>query len=100
MIYFPTMSTINSKNFLENYHSGESPYSFGGKKHVQDNINIPNQALNKNLSKSDVYTEFREFKKAKFTPPLRTYKANYLREADLMFFTHPDFAKVNDSRLY
>ena len=66
------MSAMNSKDFLKNYHSGETPYSFGGKKHVQDNVNIPNKALDKNLSKSGVYTEFREFKKPKFTPPIRT----------------------------
>ena len=94
------MSAMNSKDFLKNYHSGETPYSFGGKKHVQDNINIPNKALDKNLSKSGVYTEFREFKKPKFTPPIRTYEPDYLWEADLMFFTHPDFAKVNEGRLY
>ena len=94
------MSRINSKKLLENYHSGEVPYSFGGKRHIQDYIDITNQDLDKQLSKSDVYTEFKEFKKPKFTPPIRTYEANYLWEADLMFFTHPDFAKANDGKIY
>ena len=94
------MATINSEEFLDSYHSGQSPYSFGGKPHVKEYVNISNKALDKNLSKSDIYTEFKEFRKPKFTPPIRTYEKDYLWEADLMFFTHPDFAKVNDGQLY
>lgn len=94
------MTTINSKEFLDSYHRGQLPFSFGGKHHVKDYVDISNADLDKNLSKSDVYTEFREFRKPKFTPPIRTYGKNYLWEADLMFFTHPDFAKVNDGKLY
>ena len=76
------MASINSKDFLDSYHHGQAPYSFGGKQHVKDYVNISNADLDKNLSKSDVYTEFREFRKPKFTPPIRTYKENYLWEAD------------------
>ena len=92
--------SIGQKRFLEYYHSGDQPYSFGGKKQIKKFIDIANHSLDNVLSKSDVYTEFKEFKKPKFTPPIRTYKANYLWEADLMFFTHPDFARANDGKLY
>ena len=92
--------SIGQKRFLEYYHSGDQPYSFGGKKQIKNFIDIANHSLDNVLSKSDVYTEFKEFKKPKFTPPIRTYKANYLWEADLMFFTHPDFARANDGKLY
>ena len=67
------MTTINSKEFLDSYHRGQLPFSFGGKHHVKDYVDISNADLDKNLSKSDVYTEFREFRKPKFTPPIRTY---------------------------
>ena len=92
--------SIGQKRFLEYYHRGDQPYSFGGKKQIKNFIDIANNSLDNVLSKSDVYTEFKEFKKPKFTPPIRTYKANYLWEADLMFFTHPDFARANDGKLY
>ena len=94
------MAAINSRNLLKTYHSGDFPYSFGGRKHVKQYIDISNKALDKQLTKSDVYTDFKEFKKPRFTPPIRTYKADYLWEADLMFFTHPDFAKANNGKLY
>ena len=92
--------SINSDQLLDNYHSGDFPYSFGGKKNIKDFINISNNDLNKTLSQSDTYTEFKEFRSPKFTPPIRTYAENYLWEADLMFFTHPDFVQANEGNLY
>ena len=85
--------------FLEEYHS-DKPYSFGSKGHVKDHVNIHSRDISHVLSKSDIYTEYREFKKPKNTPSIRTYGKNYLWEADLMFFTHPDFAEANEGFLY
>ena len=90
---------MNEEKFLDAYH-GEQPYSYGSQKGVKDFVNITDKDLKAILSKSNIYTEYTEFKKPKFTPPIRTYGNNYLWEADLMFFTHPDFAKVNDGFLY
>merc|ERR1712156_1001979 len=52
------------------------------------------------LSKSNIYTEHKMFKKPKLLPPIRTYEEDYIWEADLMFFTHPAIAKENDGYLY
>ena len=81
------------------YHENES-FSFGGKNLVKRKINASKKDLDNILSRSNVYTEFKEFRKPKLTPPIRTYGENYLWEADLMFFTHPTFAKNNDGYKY
>ena len=75
-------------------------YEKRSQKGVKDFVNINERELKTVLSKSEIYTGYKEFKKPKFTPPIRTYGNNYLWEADLMFFTHPDFAKANDGKLY
>ena len=36
------MTTINSKEFLDSYHRGQLPFSFGGKHHVKDYVDISN----------------------------------------------------------
>ena len=33
------MASINGKEFLDSYHHGQAPYSFGGKQHVKDYVN-------------------------------------------------------------
>ena len=90
---------MNEDELLEAYH-GAHPYSYGSQQGVKDFFNINDGKLKTVLSKSGIYTGYKEFKKPKFTPPIRTYGNNYLWEADLMFFTHPDFAKANDGKLY
>ena len=95
-----TKKMVNSEQFLVDYHSGNKPYSFGGKQHVKEFFNNSNKSLDNILSKSEVYTEYKEFKKPKYFPPIRTYGYNYMWEADLMFFTHPDFIQANEGKMY
>jgi hypothetical protein len=90
---------VGSRQLLEAYHA-DNPFSFGGKKHVRKSIKIKPEQLDSVLSKSNIYTGFREFKKPQSTPPIRTHGPDYLWEADLMFFTHPDFASANEGYLY
>ena len=90
---------MNEEELLRRYHA-DSQFSFGGLDKVKDSINIKTNVLKNVLSKSNIYTEFREFKKPKYLPPVRTYGEDYLWEADLMFFTHPTFAQQNDGKLY
>ena len=90
---------MSNRDFLNKYHDSE-PYSFGGVSQVQNHFNVKSKKIARVLSKSDTYTTFREFKKPGKTPPIRTYGPNYLWEADLMFFTHPDFASSNEGFLY
>lgn len=93
------MGDISEDEILDRYHGAES-YSFGSSNLIKDKINISKKNLDDILSRSNVYTEFREFKKPKLTPPIRTYGENYLWEADLMFFTHPTFTETNDGYRY
>ena len=90
---------MDEEELFRRYHA-DSKFSFGGLDKVKDSVNIRTDDLKDVLSKSNIYTEFREFKKPKYLPPVRTYGKNYLWEADLMFFTHPTFAKENDGKLY
>ena len=90
---------MSNRDFLNKYHDTE-PYSFGGISQVKNYFNVKSKKIAKVLSKSDTYTTFKEFKKPSKTPPIRTYGPNYLWEADLMFFTHPDFAGSNEGFLY
>lgn len=86
-------------NFLDYYH-GKEPFSYGGVGTVKEHTNKGKKEISNLLSRSDIYTEFRQFRKPKKTPIIRTYGENYLWEADLMFFTHPDFVKENEGYLY
>ena len=90
---------MDEEELLRRYHA-DYQFSFGGLNHVKNSINIRNQELKDVLANSNIYTEFREFKKPKYLPPIRTYGENYLWEADLMFFTHPSFSEENDGYLY
>ena len=90
---------MDEEELLRRYHS-DLQFSFGGLDKVKDSVDIKTDVLKDVLSKSDIYTEFREFKKPKYLPPVRTYGEDYLWEADLMFFTHPSFAQQNDGKLY
>ena len=90
---------MDEEELLRRYHA-DSQFSFGGLDKVKDSVDIKTDVLKDVLSKSNIYTEFREFKKPKYLPPVRTYGKNYLWEADLMFFTHPTFTEENDGSLY
>ena len=90
---------MDDEELLQQYH-GNLPFSFGSLQEVRRFVDIDNKDLKNVLSKSNTYTEHKEFKKPKFLPPIRTYGDDYLWEADLMFFTHPDLAKENDGYLY
>ena len=90
---------MDEEELLQQYH-GNLPFSFGSLQEVRRFVDIDNKDLKNVLSKSNTYTEHKEFKKPKFLPPIRTYGDDYLWEADLMFFTHPDLAKENDGYLY
>ena len=90
---------MNEEELLRRYHA-DYQFSFGGLDKVKDSVNIHKGELKEVLSNSNIYTEFREFKKPTYLPPVRTYGEDYLWEADLMFFTHPTFAQRNDGKLY
>lgn len=90
---------LSNRGFLNKYHEDE-PYSFGGVNQIKNYFNVRPKKIKKVLSKSEIYTTFRQFKRPRKTPPIKTYGPNHLWEADLMFFTHSDFANSNDGYCY
>ena len=91
---------LTDEQIIDRYHSNRS-YSFGGKHHFQRRFPyLSKEEINKLLSKSEIYTGFKEFKKPKKFPPIRVHGPNYLWEADLMFMTDPLFVPLNDGYLY
>ena len=90
---------MDEEELLQQYH-GNNPFSFGSRREVKRFVNIDDGELKNVLSKSNIYTEHKMFKKPKLLPPIRTYGEDYIWEADLMFFTHPAIAKENDGYLY
>ena len=83
---------MDEEELLQQYH-GNNPFSFGSRREVKRFVNIDDGELKNVLSKSNIYTEHKMFKKPKLLPPIRTYGEDYIWEADLMFFTHPTIAK-------
>ena len=63
---------MDEEELLRRYHA-DSKFSFGGLDKVKDSVDIKTDVLKDVLSKSDIYTEFREFRKPKYLPPVRTY---------------------------
>ena len=91
---------LMDEQILDRYHSNRS-YSFGGKHHFHRRFPyLSKEEINELLSKSEIYTGFKEFKKPKKLPPIRVHGPNYLWEADLMFMTDPLFVPLNDGYLY
>ena len=99
LLRFSLEVNMDKEELLRRYHA-DYQFSFGGLNHIKNSVNIRNQALKNVLANSNIYTEFREFKRSKYLPPIRSYGESYLWEADLMFFTHPSFSENNDGYLY
>ena len=55
---------MDEEELLRRYHA-DYQFSFGGLDHVKNSVNIRNQALKNVLANSNIYTEFREFKRPK-----------------------------------
>ena len=56
---------MDEEELLRRYHA-DSQFSFGGLDKVKDSVDIKTDVLKDVLSKSNIYTEFREFKKPKY----------------------------------
>ena len=62
---------MDEEKLLQQYH-GNLPFSFGSIREVRRFIDIDKKDLKNTLSKSNTYTEHKEFKKPKCLPPIRT----------------------------
>ena len=52
---------MNEEDLLDAYH-GRHPYSYGSRKGVKDFVNVDDRELETVLSKSEIYTGYKEFK--------------------------------------
>ena len=86
---------MNTETFDKLYHS-DKPFSFGSRKRVLENINSTKDEVSKNLRKNDIYTRYKQYKKARKYSPIYVYKKRELFQADLVSFTNPEYIKAND----
>ena len=90
---------MNTETFDKLYHS-DKPFSFGSRQRVLENINSTKDEVSKNLRKNDIYTRFKQYKKARKYSPIYVYKRRELFQADLVAFTNPEYIKANDGYKY
>ena len=84
---------------LSDYHAN-LPYSYSGKNIVYKAYpKISRKLLDKKLAESDVYSKFKRFKKIR-TSPIYVYRKRELFQADLAFFTEPEYIKANNGMRY
>ena len=86
---------MNTETFDKLYHS-DKPFSFGSEKRVLENTNSTKEEVSKNLRKNDIYTRYKQYKKARKYSPIYVYKKRELFQADLVSFTNPEYIKAND----
>ena len=90
---------MNTETFNKLYHS-DKPFSFGSQQRVLDNINSTKDEISKNLSKNDIYTRYKQYKKPRKYSPIYVYRKRELFQADLVAFTNPEYIKANDGYKY
>ena len=76
----------------------DKPYSFGGKYRVYDAYR--KKDVDKALQKSDIYTRFKQHRRAKTFSPIYVYKKRELFQSDTVFFTRPELVEANHGCKY
>ena len=77
---------------------GDKPHSFGGKYRLYD---VYDKAqVNKALYKSDIYSKFKQHRRAKTYSPIYVYKKRELFQSDVVFFTRPELVEANNGFKY
>ena len=77
---------------------GDKPHSFGGKYRLYDVY--AKEHVDKALHKSDVYSRFKQHRRAKTFSPIFVYKKRELFQSDVVFFTRPELVKANNGYKY
>ena len=91
---------MNQTTFDQLYHS-DQPFSYGGKKHIRDNNNnISKKEIEEFLSKNDIYSRYRQYRKPHKYSPIYVYKRRELFQADLVSFTNPQYVEANEGFKY
>jgi hypothetical protein len=82
-----------NKKYVEN-----KPYSFGGKYRVYNSF--AKKDVDKALEKSDVYSRFKQHRRAKSFSPIYVYRKRELFQSDTVFFTRPELVEANHGYKY
>ena len=77
---------------------GDKPHSFGGKYRLYDVYD--NGRVDKALHKSDIYSKFKQHRRAKTYSPIYVYKKRELFQSDVVFFTRPELVEANNGYKY
>ena len=84
----------------EKYFEHE-PWSYGSSVRVKKhNPDLKKGAITEFLDGNDIYTRFRQHKKAKTYSPIYVFKKRELFQADVVFFTDKDMVKENSGYKY
>ena len=84
---------------INNEYFSDKPHSFGGKYRLYQLYNDKKKVDNA-LSYNDIYTRFKQHKRAKHYSPIYVYKKRELFQSDTVFFTNDDLVKANDGYKY
>ena len=82
---------------MDDYYS-DKPYSYGGKYRLYKHMN--KKQSDKIISKSDIYTRFKQHKKPRKYSPIYVYNRRDLFQSDVVFFTNKDMVEANNGYKY
>ena len=78
---------------MDKYY-GDEPYSYGGKYRLYDNFS--KKKVENELSKSDIYTCFKQHRKPRKYSPIYVYNKHELFQSDVVFFTNKKMVEENN----
>ena len=78
---------------MDEYYS-DKPFSCGGKYRLYEYFS--KKRVNDMISKSDIYTRFKQHKKPRKYSPIYVYNRRELFQSDVVIFTDKDMVEVNN----
>ena len=88
------------EQITEDYYK-DFPHSYGGKNLAYDHYkNITNKTIDEAYQQNDIYTRFRQHKKAKFYSPIYVDHKRQLFQCDTTFFTADTLVTANNGFKY
>jgi len=86
---------------MEQDYYGNKPWSFGSQSRVaKHNPRIGKAKVNEFLHRNEIFTRFKQHRKARKYSPIYVYNKRELFQADVVFFTDSDMVNVNDGYKY
>ena len=92
---------MNDTEELEERYHGNEPWSLGNVNRINEyNPAIRKVDIENILAKNEIYTRFKQHRKAQRFSPIYVYKKRELFQADVVFFTDADMIKENNGYRY